>query len=230
MIFEQPLGPPGGPEPARPAGGASPASAPRRSRRDPSEKPLSILVADDEHLVAIELAFSLGALGHSVVGPVADGRAAVEAARRHLPDMALLDIRMPGLDGLSAAREMGGALDIPCVIISAYSEAEYIRAAGSFGAVGYLVKPIQDDQLRVCIDLAWRRFCVHTVGRMEVRSLRKRLEDRKLIEQAKWRLVQAGGFTERQAHALLTSYARDTRQPVARVALAVVRKGLDIPG
>ncbi len=225
MISEQPLGPPRGVEPARPANGAPEAPAPRRSRRDLPEKPLSILVADDEHLVATELAFSLGALGHSVVGPVADGRAAVDAARRHLPDMALLDIRMPRLDGLSAAREIGAALDIPCVIISAYSEAEYVRAAGSIGAVGYLVKPIQDDQLRVCIDLAWRHFCEHTVGRMEVRSLRKRLEDRKLIEQAKWMLVSRGPVSEPEAMRALQKMARDSRRPLVEIARQLLDAG-----
>lgn len=195
----------------------------RPSGRPPA-RPQRILVADDEHLVAIELTYTLAQLGYTVVGPVTDGLAAIELARKTLPDLALLDIRMPVLDGLSAAHELTAQLDIPCIIVSAYSEEAYVQTAGAVGVFGYAVKPVPEDQLRVCIDLAWRRYCKHVEERGENRTLRKRLEDRKVIEQAKWILVSTRGMTEPDAMRHLEHTSRNTRQPMLRVAQKIIEE------
>src|SRR5262245_59128844 len=184
-----------------------------RPRHDPPRRrPTRILVADDEHFVAAELTFALARAGFIAVGPVSDGAAAVELARRTLPDMALLDIRMPKMDGLQTARELTETLHIPCIIVSAYSEEEYVQTASDIGVFGYLVKPVADDQLRACIELSWERFCRYTVDRVENRSLRQRLEERKVIEQAKWLVVSTRGMSEPDALHLLQKRARQTRR------------------
>lgn len=200
-----------------------PTPAPEKHAGLRAEHPSRILVADDEHLVATELAFTLGSMGYTVVGPVTDGQSAVDLGRRALPDMALLDIRMPKLDGLGAARELSETLDIPCVILSAYSEPEYVEAAGSIGVFGYLVKPVQDDQLRACIDLAWRRYQHFSSDRAENRSLKKRLEERKVVEQAKWILVSTRSMTEPDAMKLLRTRSRDSRRSMAQLAESIIK-------
>jgi AmiR/NasT family two-component response regulator len=187
------------------------------------ERPTRILVADDEHLVATDLALTLGELGYTVVGPAADGEAAVHLARLSVPDLALLDIQMPKRDGLSAAAELMKELGVPVVILSAYSDAENVDGAQKAGVFGYLVKPVQEDQLRVAIEVAWSRFRLFIAERSEAESLRRRLEERKVIEQAKWILVSRKGITEPEAMQLLQRKARDTRRKLGDVALEVVR-------
>ncbi len=177
--------------------------APWVGNRNFPVKPSRILIADDEHLVATDLAFTLGELGYTVVGPVTDGEAAVQLARRAKPDLALLDIRMPRRDGLSAASELFGDLDIPVIILSAYSDPKSVETAAGVGVFGYLVKPAAEEQLRVCIEVAWNRFLHLVSQRTEANKLRQRLEERKAIEQAKWLLVSSRNLPEPEAMKLL---------------------------
>jgi len=173
--------------------------------------------------VATDLAFTLGELGYTVVGPVTDGEAAVQLARRARPDLALLDIRMPRRDGLSAAMELFGDLDIPVIMLSAYSDSKSVDTAAEAGIFGYLVKPAAEEQLRACIEVAWSRFLQHVSQRSEAGKLRQRLEERKAIEQAKWLLVSKRGMPEPEAMKLMHKRARDSRQTLLRVAEAVIR-------
>jgi AmiR/NasT family two-component response regulator len=186
------------------------------------DRPTRILVADDEHLVATDLALTLGSLGVTVVGPVADGEAAMHMARLATPDLALLDIRMPKRDGLSAAREMFAELFIPVVILSAYSDHSHVQAAQEAGVFGYLIKPAREDQLRVCLDVVWRKFRAFAALQSDNQVLRRRLEDRKLIEQAKWILVSRKLLSEPDAMKTLQKRARDARRPLVEVARAVI--------
>ncbi len=186
------------------------------------ERPGRILVADDEHLVAADLSLTLGDLGYTVVGPATDGEAAVQLARLALPDLALLDIRMPKLDGLSAARQMFVELGIPVVILSAYTDREYVEAAKDVGVFSYLIKPVTENQLGVCLEVVWRNFRLQVADRSENQTLRRRLEERKVIEQAKWILVKRKSLEEPEAMRMLQKKARDTRQPLAEVAQAVI--------
>jgi response regulator NasT len=149
--------------------------------------------------VATDLTQTLSELGFITVGPVADGEAALKLARLAMPDMALLDIRMPKLDGLSAARAMFEELGVPAVIVSAYSDGEYVEAAAVAGVFGYIIKPAMGDQLRVTLAVAWSRFRQHAAQREEAQALRRKLDDRKTIEQAKWILVSRKNITEPSA-------------------------------
>ncbi len=185
-------------------------------------KPARILVAEDEHLVAADLTLKLSDLGFTVVGPVADGQAAMDLCQNADPDLAILDIRMPGTDGLSAAERIFGSLGIPVMIVSAYSDPNDVQRAAQVGVFGYLVKPVTVDQLRVTIDVSWQKFIEHALQNNENQTLRKRLEDRKLIEQAKWILVQERNLSEPDALQLLRKHARDSRKPVADIARSLI--------
>ncbi|MDX2117338.1 MAG: response regulator [Planctomycetota bacterium] len=185
-------------------------------------KPQRVLVADDEHLIATDVSLMLGSLGYSVVGPATDGEAAVHLAEVGSPDLALLDIRMPKRDGLSAAKEIFGNFGIPVIILSAYSDTEMVTAAVDSGVFGYLIKPVREDQLRVSIDVAWQRYRDLINTRAETDDLRRKLEERKIVEQAKWQLVSKKSISEPEAMKLLQKTARDRRTPLVQIAQGVL--------
>jgi len=184
--------------------------------------PGKLLVADDEHLVASGLAVSLQELGFAVVGPAADGEEAIDLCTSERPDMALLDIRMPKKDGLAAAEIVFRRLGIPVVIFSAYSDQEYIEAGNRVGVFGYMLKPVTQDQLRVGVSVAWGRFLDHVNQNAEIGDLKLRLENRKIIEQAKWLIVQRKGVTEPEAMKLLQRQARNNRRTLIDVAKSLL--------
>jgi len=186
------------------------------------ERPSRILIAEDEHLVVADLTAMIADMGYTAM-IATDGEEACELARSGHPDMAMLDIRMPKKDGLAVAHELYYELGIPSVIISAYSGPEEAARAQEAGAFGYLVKPVHPAQLRVCLDVAWQRFRLDATERLRNEGLARRLEDRKVIEQAKWALVSGKGLTEPDAMKALQKRARDSRRPLAEVALEVVK-------
>jgi AmiR/NasT family two-component response regulator len=184
--------------------------------------PSKILIADDEHLVASGLAVNLRELGYNVVGPASDGEEAVDLCRKHQPDMALLDIRMPRKDGLAAAEVIFQQLGIPVMIFSAYSDPQYVTAGNRVGVFGYLLKPVTQDQMRVGISVAWGRFMDFASQHTEIATLKERLEHRKIIEQAKWIIVKRKGVEEPEAMRLLQRQARNNRRTLVDVARSVI--------
>jgi len=188
-------------------------------------KPSRILVAEDEHLVAMQLCAQLGELGYSILGPAVDGESAMRLARTSPPDLALLDIRMPGKDGLVVATELLSELAVPSIIVSAHATGDYAAAAGAAGVFGYLVKPVMVDQLRVTVDVAWKRYSDYATSAFEAADLRRRLDERRIIEQAKWVLVEKRRVGEPESMKLLQERARSTRQPLIAVAKFVIDSG-----
>jgi response regulator NasT len=132
--------------------------------------------------------------------------------------MALLDIRMPGLDGISAARTLWLEHIIPSVIISAYSDDSYLQQAQDTGVFGYLLKPASTENLRVTITIAWARALEHGLQSKRIAQLENSLVHRRLIEQAKWKLVQDLGIDEPEAHSRLQKLARNHRRRLVDVA------------
>ncbi|MHC5024152.1 MAG: ANTAR domain-containing response regulator [Planctomycetota bacterium] len=197
-------------------------SAKSNNHVDLPEQPGRLLVADDEHLVASGLTASLRELGFKVLGPAADGEEAIELARELRPDMALLDIRMPRKNGLEAAEVLYRRMGVPVIIFSAYSDPEYIDTSNAIGVFGYLLKPVTDDQLRAGITIAWGRYIDDVVHRSEVGTLKQRLEDRKIVEQAKWIIVKRKGVDEPDAMRLLQRQARNNRRQLADVARSII--------
>ncbi len=181
-----------------------------------------VLVADDEHLVAAGISSSLTGLGYTVVGPACDGLEAIELCRRDSPDLALLDVRMPNCNGLEAAVVVFRELHVPVVILSAYSDPEFLSTAAEAGVFGFLLKPASQDQIRVCLEVAWGRFQEHLSQDEQISSLKRRLEDRKTIEQAKWLVVKHKQVSEPEAMKLLQKQARDTRRPLVAIAQSIL--------
>lgn len=185
--------------------------------------PERVLIADDEYLMATGLASSLRSLGYGVLGPVSDGEAAVELAMEDRPDLALMDIRMSGGEGLSAAERLWNEFGVPVVVVSAFSDQSHIELAQRIGVFGYLLKPVSTEHLRVTIAIAWARAVSHAAMERRVKQLETTLANRKLVEQAKWLLIERQGVTENEAHSALQRTARNTRRPISEVAEGVIR-------
>lgn len=184
--------------------------------------PKRILVAEDEHLVATGVAASLSEIGYDVVGPVSDGEQAIERCRLESPCLALVDIRMPKMDGLTAAKNLYTEFGVPVVIFSAYSDEQYVDEGNDIGVFGYLLKPATQDQLRVAIAVAWRRYLESREQAGEIDRLETRLAERRVIEQAKWMLVERRGISEPDALRLLQREARRRRAPLIEVAQGLI--------
>lgn len=191
--------------------------------------PCRVLIADDEHLVATGIAAHIRELGHKVVGIAADGESAVALAREQSPTLALLDIRMPKATGVEAAMVLYQEMGIPSIIISAYSDEEHISRIQGYGAgsgvYGYLLKPVSRDELRVTIGVALQRASVDNFNSTRIGQLEQNLANRRVVEQAKWLLVEKKGMTEAQAHERLQKVARDKRRPLIEIAQAVIQSG-----
>jgi len=193
-----------------------------RAPRTLPTRPVRILVAEDEHLVAADLVFTLSDLGYTVIGPATDGLRAIELAHHTLPDMLLLDIQMPKRDGLAVAEQLYRELAIPSLLLSAHSDNAHLEAANRAGVFGYLVKPAAQQQLKVAIEVAWRCYFEHMARIVDTEDLRKRLDERRLVEQAKWMLVSTAGMTEPNALRGLQHAAREDRVPLSLVAQEVI--------
>ena len=189
------------------------------------EHPLRILVAEDDHLIARQLCTMLVELGREVIGPAGDGEAALALARTRPPDLALLDIRMPNRDGLDTARILLAELGVPSVIVSAHATQDYANAAAQVGVFGYLVKPVMPDQLRMTLDISWQRFRDYAGSTFEASDLRRRMEERRVIEHAKWVLVAKQHISEPEAMRALQERARSSRQPLLTIAQSVIESG-----
>jgi len=181
-----------------------------------------VLVAEDEHLIAAGLASGLKSLGCTVLGPAVDGQSAIDLAIADPPDMALLDIRMPGMDGLAAAFTLWEVHNIPSVIVTAYSDPQYIERAQQTGVFGYLLKPVSIDNLRTTLSVAWSRASSVQQSSLRITQLEQTIANRRIVEQAKWKLVERYGLSEADAHTRLQQYARDHRCKLVEVANDVI--------
>jgi len=189
---------------------------------DPPVQPLTILIAEDEHLLARDLSHELSELGFHVVGPAANGRLAIELAEKHRPDLALLDLRMPEMDGIEACRVLYERLGIPVVVLTAHSDDHYVSACQELGVFGYMLKPADAEELRITIRVAWGRYMEQRELRDEVGALERKLEERKLIERAKGVVMQKLGLSEPEAMKRLQKQARDMRRPMAELARSIL--------
>ncbi len=184
--------------------------------------PRSILVAEDELLLARTLTELLKGLDLQVIGPAPNGQAAIDLAREHRPDMAILDIRMPEMDGLSAGEILRRELNIPVVILTAYSDQSYVDQSCQLGVSSYLLKPVNLDELRVSIAVAWRQWQLQRNLLGQVAELERKLRERKVIERAKGLVMKHLGIGEDEAMRRLQKQARDSRKPMAELAQAIV--------
>ena len=160
--------------------------------------------------------------GFEVVAEARDGREAVALAAEHRPDLAVMDVKMPGLDGIEAARQMLEQRQIPIVMLTAFSEAALVGRAVDAGVFGYLVKPFRESDLLPAIEAARARHAELQALRDEAGSLRDALEARKLIERAKGLLMEKDGLSEAEAFARLRGASQQTGRPLREVAEAIL--------
>ena len=184
------------------------------------KSPVRIVVAEDEALIRMDLVEMLREAGYEVVAEAADGAQAIELAQLHKPDLAILDVKMPVLDGISAAEKI---IDIaPVLMLTAFSQRELVERARDAGVMAYVVKPFSIGDLVPAIEIAISR---HTQMRSladEVKDLHERLETRKLIDRAKGILMQALNLSEPEAFSWIQRAAMDRRMTMKEVAAAVI--------
>jgi len=181
-----------------------------------------IIIADDESLIRMDLREMLGHLGYEVVAEASDGRSAVELAKKLLPDLIIMDIKMPDMDGISAAGEIARDHIAPVVLLTAYSENSLIGRAKDAGVCGYLVKPFRETELMPVIELALARFNELRDLEREVTDLKDALETRKLVERAKGVLMEVHGLREADAFNRMRKTSMDNRKSMREVAEAIL--------
>jgi len=186
-------------------------------------RPYRVLIADDEKPVATGLQGQLESLGYDVAAVVHDGHHAVEVCRRTLPDVVLMDIEMPGLDGLSAARQIVRDPGTPVIILTAHGHPNLIDQAVEDGVVYYLLKPVTSPSLHAALQVAVARARELKALGEKVNSLELTLKERKLIEKAKGILMARRNLPEAEAFRLLQRQSQDRRMPMAKLAESIVQ-------
>jgi AmiR/NasT family two-component response regulator len=180
------------------------------------------LLAEDETIIRLDVCKILERAGYEVVAQARDGEEAVELARQYEPDIAIMDMKMPKLDGIEAARQIIEERPIPIVMLTAYGKRELVARAIEAGVFGYLVKPFQERDLIAAIATARARHEELTTVREEAASLADALQARKSIERAKGLLMEREGLTERDAFARLRRASQMSGRPMGVIAEAVV--------
>lgn len=161
-------------------------------------------------------------LGYLVVGEVGDGQSAVNLARELKPDVVIMDIKMPDLDGIEAARILTQEKIAPVLLLTAYSQRDLVDRAKEAGVVGYLVKPFREQEIVPAIDIAFARFQEFRELEKEVGSLRETLETRKLVDRAKGILMDQQGLSEAEAFRKIQKMSMNTRKPMKEIAEAII--------
>lgn len=181
-----------------------------------------VIIADDESIIRMDLREMLTNLGYLVIGEVGDGRSAVNLARELRPDVIIMDIKMPDMDGIDAAKVLTEERISPVLLLTAYSQQELIERAKDAGVVGYIVKPFRESDLAPAIEVAVARFAEFRALEKEVGDLKLALETRKSVDRAKGILMDTQGLTEAEAFRKIQKMSMNIRKPMKEVAEAII--------
>ncbi len=181
-----------------------------------------VIIADDESVIRTDLREMLTNLGYLVVGEVGDGQSAVNLARELKPDVVIMDIKMPDLDGIEAARIMTQEKIAPVLLLTAYSQRDLVDRAKDAGVVYYLVKPFREQEIVPAIEIAVTRFQEFRELEKQVGDLRETLETRKLVDRAKGILMDQQGLSEAEAFRKIQKMSMNTRKPMKDIAEAII--------
>lgn len=192
------------------------------SPQQPSSSPPTVVIAEDEALIRLDLREMLEEEGYRVVGEAGDGEQAVDLVERLRPDLVLLDVRMPVMDGITAAERIVASRICAVVMVTAYSQREQVERARDAGAMAYVVKPFTIADLVPAIEIARSRFAEMSALANEVADLADRLETRKLVERAKSRLQERFAMSEPDSFRWIQRTAMDKRTSMAEVARLVL--------
>ena len=186
------------------------------------KRPKKVLIAEDEALIRLDLVELLTEEGFEVVGQAADGEEAVKLARELEPDLIIMDVKMPGMDGITAAEIIGEERIAPSLMLTAFSQSELVERARDAGVMGYLVKPFGASEVVPAIEVAIGRFAELRAIEEELANLEDRFESRKIIDQAKGTLQERLGLTEPEAFRWIQKTAMDLRKSMREVAEGVI--------
>ena len=184
-----------------------------------------VVVAEDEVLIRLDLVEMLTEEGYDVVGQAGDGEVAVALTRDLKPDLVVMDVKMPKLDGISAAEQIASERIAPVVMLTAFSQRELVERASQAGAMAYVVKPFGKGDLIPAIEIARARFVEIQAVEAEVSDLTERLESRKVVERAKGLLQSGLGLSEPEAFRWIQKTAMDLRKSMREVAEGVIEHG-----
>lgn len=184
---------------------------------------MRILIAEDNSLTRMSIALIVENLGYEACGMASDGAEAVKMAANLKPDLILMDINMPGKNGLEALQEISASNDIPCIFVTAYANDSFIKSAAHLGAVGYVTKPVTEEQLRAQIKMGLSQKETLGAAQREAAHYKNALEERKVIERAKGILMDRAGIKEGEAMKRLQKISRDKNQKLIDVAREIVK-------
>lgn len=185
-------------------------------------KKLKILLADDEAILRLDLREMLGDAGHEIVGEAANGEEAVELARKLKPDFIIMDVKMPVMDGLTAAKIIAEEEIAPVLLLTAYSQQDIVEKAKDAGVIAYLVKPVREEQLFPAMEIAASRFAELQQLNDELGKLKDSLETRKLLDRAKGILMTAHGMTEQEAYRKMQQFSMAKRITIKELAESII--------
>jgi response regulator NasT len=200
------------------------------SQQPSASRSRRVVIAEDEALIRLDLAEMLAEEGYDVVGEAGDGERAIELAQELRPDLVVLDVKMPKLDGISAAQRIAEQRIAPVVILTAFSQRELVERARDAGAMAYLVKPFGKNDLVPAVEMAVSRFAELQMLEAEVADLTERLETRKLVDRAKGVLQQQLSLSEPESFRWIQKTAMDLRLSMRQVAEGVIAHGPAIAG
>lgn len=183
---------------------------------------MTVLIADDDPIIRLDLKQMLENLDYEVVAEAGDGSQAVELAREHRPDVCILDVKMPVMDGIEAVDLITSEGISPTILLTAYSDRELVDRAKAAGVFAYLVKPFKPSDLPPAIEVARSRFEQHADLTKEVSNLSERLEARKAVDRAKGALMEAHGLTESEAYRRIQLQSMNMRKSMREVADAIL--------
>ncbi len=184
--------------------------------------PIRVVIAEDEAIIRLDLKETLEEEGYEVVGETGRGDEAVQLVKDKRPDLAILDVKMPGMDGLTAAAQITAEKGAAVLILTAFSQRDLIEKARDAGALAYLVKPFQKSELIPAVEVALGRFLEMKALADENLSLTDQLETRKVVDRAKGKLMDNHDMTEADAFRFLQKTAMDTRSTLKQVAQDVI--------
>ncbi|MBE1513925.1 response regulator NasT [Nesterenkonia halotolerans] len=193
------------------------------------DAPRRVLVAEDETLIRLDIVEILGGAGYEVVGEADNGERAVELARETEPDLVVMDVKMPIMDGITAAKIIAEERIAPVVMLTAFSQRDLVESAREAGAMAYVVKPFTENDLVPAVEVAMARFDEIRALEDEVTSLADKFETRKLVERAKSLLTTKMGLTEPEAFRWIQKTSMDRRLSMREVAETVVDQMTDSP-
>jgi two-component system, response regulator PdtaR len=181
-----------------------------------------VLIADDESIILMDLREMLNNLGYLVVGEASDGQSAANLARELKPDLVIMDVKMPGMDGIEAAQILTQEKIAPVLLLTAYSQQDLVERAKQAGVVGYLVKPFRESNLAPAIEVTLSRFEEFRTLQKEMEDLKETLETRKLVDRAKGILMDTQSLTEQEAFRRIQKMSMNTRRPMKEIAEAII--------